>query len=113
MNELETVSPEDYRDEVKKIMEAKRAVHPDTEFILITSMTRHPTWLGESAAASKLFADKLKELAGPGCAVADLHALWTKVLERKDFYDITGNGVNHPNDYGHRLYTAVLENIFA
>ena len=22
----------------------------------------------------------------------------------KDLFDLTGNGLNHPNDYGHRLY---------
>lgn len=26
----------------------------------------------------------------------------------KDFLAITGNGVNHPNDFGHRVYAQVL-----
>jgi hypothetical protein len=30
------------------------------------------------------------------------------VVSKKSFMDITGNGVNHPNDYGHRLYAMVL-----
>ena len=29
-------------------------------------------------------------------------------LERKSFYDMSGNGVNHPNDYGHRIYATVI-----
>ena len=37
---------------------------------------------------------------------------WRKLLERKDFYDLTGNGVNHPNDYGHRVYATVLAALF-
>ena len=28
--------------------------------------------------------------------------------EGVDYYNITGNGINHPNDYGHRLYTGAL-----
>jgi hypothetical protein len=43
-----------------------------------------------------------------GVAVADVTALWMAVVSKKSFMDITGNGVNHPNDYGHRLYAMVL-----
>jgi amino acid permease len=35
-------------------------------------------------------------------------ALWMAVVAKKSFMDITGNGVNHPNDYGHRLYAMLL-----
>lgn len=112
MNELGGVPVKDYVANLCTIMEKKRALHSHTEFLLVTSMTRNPIWLGESAQRSLEFAQAVKSLAAPGCAVADLHALWSKVLEKKDFYDLTGNGVNHPNDYGHRLYSAVLANIF-
>jgi len=30
------------------------------------------------------------------------------MLRRKRFVDLTGNGVNHPNDYGHALYADVV-----
>ena len=26
----------------------------------------------------------------------------------KGYFDLTANGINHPNDYGHRLYTQAL-----
>jgi acyl-CoA thioesterase-1 len=45
---------------------------------------------------------------GPGMAVADLTSFWELLLTRKTFADITGNGVNHPNDFGHRVYAQVL-----
>ena len=112
MNELGGVPVKDHTANLCTIMEKKRALHSHTEFLLVTSMTRNPIWLGESAQRSLEFAQAVKSLAAPGCAVADLHALWTRILEKKDFYDLTGNGVNHPNDYGHRLYSAVLVNIF-
>jgi hypothetical protein len=28
--------------------------------------------------------------------------------ESRHFVDVTGNGVNHPNDYGHRLYAQAI-----
>jgi len=27
---------------------------------------------------------------------------------RKTHHDLTGNGINHPNDFGHRLYAQVI-----
>lgn len=38
--------------------------------------------------------------------------LWRKFLRRKSFYDLTGNGVNHPDDYGHRIYASVILEVF-
>ena len=33
--------------------------------------------------------------------LADMTSIWEALLKRKTFYDLTGNGVNHPNDFGH------------
>jgi hypothetical protein len=41
-------------------------------------------------------------------ALADLTGVWTELLARKGYHDLTGNGVNHPNDFGHRLYAQVI-----
>lgn len=30
------------------------------------------------------------------------------LLRRKRYLDLSGNGLNHPNDFGHRLYAQVL-----
>jgi hypothetical protein len=35
-------------------------------------------------------------------------SVWTGFLELKQDWDLTGNGVNHPNDFGHRVYAQVL-----
>jgi|SRR5215831_18703072 len=34
--------------------------------------------------------------------------VWQTLLQRKTFYDITGNGVNHPNDFSHMLYAQTI-----
>ena len=112
MNEFSSVPAADYIKELQSIMARKKALHPETEFILVSSMPRNPLWGGESASVSRCFAEALRELESESCAIADVHTLWAQVYEKKDFYDLTGNGVNHPNDYGHRLYAAVLTNIF-
>ncbi|MCA9034833.1 MAG: alpha/beta hydrolase [Planctomycetaceae bacterium] len=33
------------------------------------------------------------------------------MLKRKSDHDLTGNGVNHPNDFGHRIYAQVLSSL--
>ena len=43
----------------------------------------------------------------PAFELADLTAVWSEMLERKKDWDLTGNGVNHPNDFGHRVYAQV------
>jgi hypothetical protein len=30
------------------------------------------------------------------------------LLRHKSFYDLTGNGVNHPNDFGHVIYAQTI-----
>ena len=39
---------------------------------------------------------------------ADLTTIWEGFLERKHDWDQTGNGVNQPNDFGHRVYAQVI-----
>ena len=31
-----------------------------------------------------------------------------RIVARKDPYDLSGNGLNHPNDFGHRLYAQTI-----
>ena len=50
----------------------------------------------------------MKKLTGPGCALADVTTFWLALLERKGALDLTGNGLNHPNDFGHRFYADVV-----
>ena len=55
-----------------------------------------------------LYRDALKKLCGPGIVLADMTSIWDALLKRKSFYDLTGNGVNHPNDFGHMIYARSL-----
>ena len=50
----------------------------------------------------------LIDLCGRGIVLADVTRLWMDVTARKSPYDLTGNGINHPNDFGHRLYAQAI-----
>ena len=41
-------------------------------------------------------------------ALADVTAVWELLLKHKHDLDLTGNGLNHPNDFGHRLYAQAI-----
>ena len=45
---------------------------------------------------------------GGGIAVADITGMQAALHSRKRFIDTTGNHVNHPNDFFHRLYAQFL-----
>ena len=49
--------------------------------------------------------------ARTGVALADMTSMWTEMLKYKKDSDLTGNGVNHPNDFGHRVYAQVLSSL--
>ena len=43
-----------------------------------------------------------------GIAVCDLTSLWNEMLRRNRDSDLSGNGVNHPSDFGHRVYAPAI-----
>ena len=81
---------------------------PGCEVILVATMTGNPDWSYAAPELYPMYRDALKRLVRPGVALADVTSVWTDVVAKKSFMDITGNGVNHPNDFGHRLYAMVI-----
>jgi lysophospholipase L1-like esterase len=106
------VPSEDYAGNIQKQIEKIKHAAPDCEIILVATMTANPQWTCYSLEHYEGYRDVLLKMREKGIAVADVTSLWTKALERKTFYDLTGNGVNHPNDFGHRLYAHVLIELF-
>lgn len=104
----EKAPPEKFGAAIQGIMEGVRKVHPETEFILVSGMTGNPEWTHTHEEFYSQYRQALLKLAVPGVAVADVTSLWLEFQNRKKFYDLTGNGLNHPNDFGHRLYGQVL-----
>ncbi|MBS1851552.1 MAG: SGNH/GDSL hydrolase family protein [Acidobacteria bacterium] len=102
------ISAEDFRRNMQTAMDTIRKTAPDTDFILIATMTANPDWPESDADLCRQYRDALFQLAGPGVAVADEFSLWQELVQRKNFLDLTANGINHPNDFGHRVYAQVV-----
>lgn len=108
MNDSSGRPAAEYQANTEKIIAAIRAQLPDCEFILVASMLGNRDWIRLKHELFPQYRDALSELVEPGVALADLTTTWTAFLEQKQDWDITGNGVNHPNDFGHRVYAQTI-----
>lgn len=111
MNDAAGRSAQDYGANTKEIVARIRAKLPNAEFILVASMLGNRNWTRLQHELFPQYRDALTELCEPGIAIADMTSLWTEFLKRKQDWDLTGNGVNHPNDFGHRVYAQVLSTL--
>lgn len=108
MNDVSAKKAEKYAQNVKAIMDAARAAFPEIEFVLVATSRANTEWQWTPVDQFDLYRDALAKVAGEGAAFADMTTLWGQVMERKRYHDLTGNGVNHPNDYGHRLQAQAI-----
>ena len=108
MNDAAGRPADQYQANIRKILERVRTELPDCEFLLVAPMLGNRDWTTLKPELFPQYREKLRELTGPGVALADLTSVWEQFLEHKLDWDQTGNGVNHPNDWGHRVYTQVL-----
>lgn len=108
MNDSVGRSVAEYQADIQSTIAKIREKVPEAEFILVASMLGNRDWIVLRNELLPQYRDALAKLRGPGIALADLTAIWTGFLELKKDWDQTGNGVNHPNDFGHRVYAQVL-----
>ena len=103
----------EWADAIEKLVAAVRQGAPEAEFILVSPMCGNPQWEKMRDEVFLEFRESLGALKGPGVAVADVTSIWLELAKRKPYWDYTGNGLNHPNDFGHRLYAQVILALFA
>lgn len=99
-----------YETEMRQLVAAVRGAAPDADIILVASMTANPLY--RPAPLFVEYRDALNRLESSNIAVADVTAVWLELLRRKPFLDLTGNNINHPNDFGHRVYAQVILQLF-
>ena len=115
MNDLSHLSEEGFGRNISRIVDAGLAKNPDMEFVLVSQMSGNPEWDLTPAGKDTVFARKLRQIAEDGgarLAYAPVNELWHALIAGKRFLDVTGNGVNHPNDYGHRIYAAAAASVW-
>ncbi len=115
MNDFTRFDTIGYIREIDRIRTTMQACSPETEYILVSSMSGNPEWTPTLPGPDAAFAAALQKYAdetGENTVCANVFAFWDSLVQRKGFFSMTGNGVNHPNDFGHRVYAAVLSALF-
>ena len=108
MNDAGFISVEEYMTQTNGILGVIRERKPATEVLFIAPMLGNPEWVYSPTEKFLIFRDALAALRGSRIALADMTSVWADLLKVKSYHDLTGNGVNHPNDFGHRIHAQVL-----
>jgi acyl-CoA thioesterase I len=108
MNDAGYAEPGHYIANIETIIAGVRLARPAVEFVLVSPMLPNPGWDYPVLSRFPAYRDALARLSGSGTTLADATTLWASLLRRKSWFDLAGNGLNHPNDYGHRLYARVI-----
>ena len=106
-------TPDEFARLSQEIVQRVRTAQPKCSAILVSSMTANAEWIHSAPDLYPAYARALASLSGPSVAFADVTATWSAVEQRKKFLDLSGNGLNHPNDYGHRLYADAILQVIA
>lgn len=108
MNDSSGRPAKDFLANIQKMIAAVKEAQPEAEIILVATMLGNKDWIALKQDLFPQYRDALASLGGPGIALADMTSIWAELLRHKQDWDLTGNGVNHPNDFGHRIYAQVL-----
>jgi lysophospholipase L1-like esterase len=108
MNDVGRRDPEWFRQQVETFLTRVRAAKPEIEIMLVAPMLGNAEWVHTPREMFAKYCDVLASQTGPGVVLADLTAVWDVLLRHKHDLDLIGNGLNHPNDCGHRLYAQAI-----
>jgi lysophospholipase L1-like esterase len=108
MNDSAGRPASEFQAKIEATIKAIREKRPGAEFVLIATMVGNPDWVTLKQELFPQYLDALANLRGPGVALADVTSVWSEFHRLKHDRDQTGNGVNHPNDFGHRVYAQVI-----
>jgi lysophospholipase L1-like esterase len=108
MNDSGYSEAADFAVNIAAIVAEIRAARPTAEFVLVSPMLPNADWDYPVLERFPAYRDALAGLCGEGSALADVTSIWTDLLRRKTVYDLTANGLNHPNDFGHQVYAQTI-----
>lgn len=106
----EKVSPEAFGENIRAIMDKAIAKNKDIEFILIATTLANPESVFDYN--QKMYYNELLRCKRDMDAVLNMTKIHSVLLARKRFVDMTGNNINHPNDFLIRIYAQAMIDLF-
>lgn len=101
------VEPDKFVENMEKIRDIVLKSSPETEFV-ICATTIPNKQLRDFYHYQGEYREVLETLKNEKTVIADFCGMQRCLLERKRFIDLTGNNVNHPNDFMIRCHAQLL-----
>ena len=98
-------TPGAYQDNIEQLVTSVQACLPDCEFMLVKALAPNPISYGDKDLTNMW---KRLDRVAENCEntyTLDMYTMSKTMLGVKKYMDITGNGINHVNDFTSRLYT--------
>jgi lysophospholipase L1-like esterase len=108
MNDAGYAEADEFVANVSGVLQGVREAVAHVEFVVVSPMLPTPECHWVVASRFVAYRAALAGLIGEGVVLADLTGLWSGLVTRKNPHDLSGNGLNHPNDFGHRLYAQMI-----
>lgn len=103
--------PSQFVQKMKAIKAVVLEQSPHTEFVFCGTTFPNPQLKNFYKHQDK-YAKALMQLQEQGTVIADFCSMQKYLLHRKRFIDLTGNNVNHPNDFMIRCHGQLLSEMF-
>ena len=98
-----------FAENIKKIKKITLQHSPNAEFILCATSLQNPILdLPGWHEHLEEYREELLKMEEMGTAIADFNRLQKFLMQSKRYIDLTGNNVNHPNDFWVRCHAQVL-----
>ncbi len=111
------VAPEVFLDNCADIARQIRAISPECEFVFVSTTLPNPLANqfshGDSHTVHEGLLDGLTKTYGASAVLAPVTSMHRYLLTKKHFWDMTGNNINHPNDFLVRVYAQTLLRVIA
>lgn len=110
MNNLQD-DAEKFKAEISGIIMSIRMKNPACEFLLLSPMIANTeiVCLRDNKLAEHEKVLYQLQQSMEGIAVAPVNTMFQQLLKQgKQYHDLTGNGINHPNDYSVRIYAQTV-----
>ena len=100
------VPPGTFKNNVAAIMADVKTGNPSAEFILVAPMLPNAETYFYGQQLN--YKQALQELTTIGVVLSDMTGVHQELLTYKKYSDMTGNNINHPNDFLIRWYAQVI-----
>ena len=97
-----------YATQINAIVSKIKKAYPNADVVLVATMLPNKQAKGFYGNQEKFQNVLLSDCEREGVAVANITKLHASLLDKKRYVDMTGNNVNHPNDYLTRIYVQAL-----